>query len=517
MTIDVRDVAYMASMELERRKRKQVMEHSVITSWRDWVGKLFPHYVTESFADHHEQALSWFWNIGPTQPRPFVMILARGGGKSTMAEIGITMAGALKKRRYCLYVRATQEQADKSVANLSTMLESSTIEQHYPDFGAREVGKYGQSRGWNRQRLRTASGFFIDALGLDTAMRGAKIEDARPDLIILDDIDELHDGPNITQKKIEQITLTLLPASTHNVAIFAIQNLLIRDGVFARLANGTADFLTDRRVIGPIPAVYDLTYESLQDPDTNVFKYRVTGGTPSWSGQDLERVESQINTWGLTSFLKEGQHNVDISKGGRFEYVNIPYVTPAQLPPLAKIVCWVDPAVTATDRSDSQAVTVVGKGNDDNIYVLYAWESRALPIEIITRALRVATEWGSPIVGVETDQGGETWRSVYKQVCDTLEKTEGWKRFPRFRYAKAGSTHLSKFDRVERALLPRYEEGSIYHILGPTAMLEPALRRFGVSKPYDLVDSLSWSVLDLDGGIRHSAGTWGKKSHASTT
>jgi hypothetical protein len=97
--------------------------------------------------------------------------------------------GAREKRRYALYVSMTQEQADDHVANVAALLESPAIAAHYPALGQRLVGKFGNPKGWRRNRVRAASGFTVDAIGLDTAARGIKLEDARPDLIILDDID----------------------------------------------------------------------------------------------------------------------------------------------------------------------------------------------------------------------------------------------------------------------------------------------------------------------------------------
>ena len=55
----------------------------------------------------------------------------------------------------------------------------------------RAVNKYGYSKGWNAQKLRTANGFNVLAFGLDTGARGVKLDNLRPDMIILDDIDEM--------------------------------------------------------------------------------------------------------------------------------------------------------------------------------------------------------------------------------------------------------------------------------------------------------------------------------------
>src|SRR5262249_33134883 len=77
--------------------------------------------------------------------------------------------GAGRARRYGLYVSMTQQQADDHVQNVASMLESDAVAAAYPDLGNRMIGKFGNPRGWRRNRLRTERGFTIDAIGLDTA------------------------------------------------------------------------------------------------------------------------------------------------------------------------------------------------------------------------------------------------------------------------------------------------------------------------------------------------------------
>jgi hypothetical protein len=96
---------------------------------------------------------------------------------------------------------------------------------HYPRLAARKVGKYGSSKGWRRNRLRTASGLTVDALGLDTARRGFKVEEQRPDMMIFDDIDGELDTIETTDKKETIITKKLLPAGSKDCAILFVQNL----------------------------------------------------------------------------------------------------------------------------------------------------------------------------------------------------------------------------------------------------------------------------------------------------
>lgn len=285
--------------------------------WHGWLTSLFPQHVKFKFADRHEAFWEWVWEIeSESSPRPFVGIWPRGGAKSTSAELAVPALGVRGKRKYALYVRETQEQADKSVANVAALLESKSIANYYPAHGDRMLSKFGDSRGWRRNRLRTSGGLTVDAIGLDTAARGVKVEEQRPDLIILDDIDDKHDTAGATARKIKTITTSILPAGSSNAAILAIQNLIIPDGVFSRLADGRADFLAERIVSGPYPAVEGLETQWVEDEETGARRAMITQGEATWEGQDLAVCQRNIDLFGLSAFLQESQHDVSARKEG---------------------------------------------------------------------------------------------------------------------------------------------------------------------------------------------------------
>ncbi len=283
----------------------------VPANWRARVPVTFPRYATAPFGRRHEEFWAWAESIElDSSPDPFVGIWPRGGGKSTTAEMVVADLGCRNKRKYVLYVRATQLQADKSVANIATLLESDEVARHYPEHADRSVGKFGNSKGWKREQLRTKGGFTVDAIGLDTAARGAKVDEQRPDFIVFDDIDELLDTPQTTAKKEETITKSILPAGSNNCAVAFIQNLIKRDGIAARLAGTKADYLALRDVSGPFPAVDGLEYQWMRDEKTGKRRVVITKGTATWAGQPIEVCERQMNTWGASAFLKEAQHKV---------------------------------------------------------------------------------------------------------------------------------------------------------------------------------------------------------------
>jgi len=483
---------WRSQQRLANRKKKDAP-----IDWRGWLAELFPSYVEHDFAQRHVELWRWIWTIKPgRRPLPFVGVWPREGGKSTSAELAAVALGAREIRRYIWYVRETQEQADGSVRNIMDMLESAGIEQYYPQMGQREIGKFGSPRAWRRQQLRTASGFIVDAIGLDTAVRGAKVKEQRPDFVILDDIDGKHDTAKKTSKKIETLTTSVLPAGSQDCAVLAIQNLIIPNGVFARLANVAdepADFLADRIVSGPYPAVID---PEVKQKDG---RFVLVGGTPTWDGQSLKVCQSNIDTWGFSAWLKEAQHDVDAPLGGIWDHVEFQHIEFDDVPAIEAGAVWVDPAVTSTDESDAMGIQADGRGVDGKLYRFYSWEAVTSPENALERAILKCIELGFETVGVETDQGGDVWMPAYKHVWNKLVEQgkvpEGARR-PTFKQNKAGAGHGSKVARNQQMLVD-YEHGKVLHVVGTSTALERALKRFPKTKPFDLVDAAFWGWHDL--------------------
>lgn len=287
--------------------------------YQGWLDDLFPSYTTAPLAEHHHRIWRWVWALERgVRPGPLVVLLARGGAKSTTAELACVAVGAREARRYILYVSGTQKQADDHVSNIAGMLESRAVEAAYPLLSQRSLNKYGTSRGWKHNRLRTAAGLTIDALGLDVDVRGIKLDEQRPDLIVFDDVDDGEDRVDPTvRKKIRIITQKILPAGSPDVATLFVQNVVHYESVAARLAglaSEEADFLADREVIGPIPALVGFKAERV--PGTQ--RHRIVSGVPTWEGQDLAVCQQNIDDWGIKAFRAEAQHERTPPEGQAF-------------------------------------------------------------------------------------------------------------------------------------------------------------------------------------------------------
>lgn len=527
------------TVEQERRRRARRKLEDVPSGWREWCRALFPATFSAPFAARHVSTWEWIDGledgVAPS-PVAYVDVQPRGGGKTTTAETAVIRVGARLSRRFVLYVRSTQDKANESVQSISAKLESDAVGRYYPTLASRQMTKYGHSRGWRIDMLRCANGFNVAALGLDAAVRGVKLDDYRPDLIILDDIDDKSDSAKVRQRKIDVLTASILPAGATHCAYLVEQNLIYAGGIVASLVDGTAEFLLDRHVSGPHVAVEGLAYE--ERPDGG---YTITGGAATWAGQPLPVCESQINTWGLSVFLRESQQDVDES-GGIWDHVAYRHAEWHEVPDLVRGEVWVDPAVTSTDDSDCNGIAAGGLDEAGTIFLTYAWEGIDTPLNILVRAILVAIDSRYTYVGVETDQGGDTWLSVFEQAWRSILEGGTWPHIidratavdraddeelqallrenefaaafiyrddawevlkrPSFRSAKAGAGHGSKVHRNQQ-MLSDYERGRVRHVRGPHAAAEKALRRFP-NKPLDLADTLYWLWYHLNKGRQRS-------------
>ncbi len=308
------------------RTRKQ--KEAAQSSWSSWLPALFPSTYTSPLASYHEEFWSWVWTCQPgTEMPPFVAIWARGWAKSTNGEAAV-VALAARGYKYALYVCGKQGQADDHVGNIGAKLESREVEAYHPGLAQPQVGKFGNQRAWRRSRLTTAAGFTVDAIGLDAAIRGAKLDDARPDIIIFDDIDEENDSPETIEKKIRAVTSKILPAAAPNVVVMVLQNLVHRHGIVSRLVDGRADFLANRIISGPHPAIAGMETEGSGKAA------RIVGGTPTWDTFGLEVCQAKIRLFGLRAFMAECQHDIALTGQPRFNHDTLSYLRLADpLPP----------------------------------------------------------------------------------------------------------------------------------------------------------------------------------------
>ena len=445
--------------------------------WRDWLARFFPHVTSAPFAARHVSQWEWFESLTPgTAPRPRVAPWPRGGGKSSTGELGCVRVGAKLSRRFFLFVAETQPQADQRVQAVATLFERMGV--------GRAIGKYGSSKGWRRDQLRTENGFSVAGIGLDTAARGVKLDEFRPDVLCFDDIDGRFDTPATTQKKIQTITTSLLPAGSTDCAILFLQNLIRKGGVVYQLADGTAPFLHTREASPAEPACLNLAVDWRPIED-GTRRYFVTGGTPTWEGQNLSIIEKQINEWGLPAFLREAQQEVDEEEGGLWQRAQILRWS-QPLPAFSRVIVGVDP--NAKTGGDEAGVIVCGAARVNNVlhgFVLDDATAAGGPKEWAEAAVTAYHKHNADGIAAEKNNGGE----MVALTIGTVSKA------PPVKLVHASRGKITRAEPIQKL----YADGRIHHV-GTFPALETEMCTYrpalGMDSP-GRMDALVWALSEL--------------------
>jgi hypothetical protein len=454
--------------------------------WREWIDAKFSAYTTAPMAPRHERVWEWAASLQPgVRTRPVVECWPRGSAKSTTAELVCTYLAdsPSPRRRFALYVSNTQEQANSHVASISAMLEHAGI--------GRMENRYGKSRGWTRTLLRTNTGFSIMAFGLDTGMRGIKLDRYRPDLIIFDDIDDRHDTEHTVNKKIETITTSILPAESADAAVIVIQNKIHANSIMARLCDGTADFLLDRLPANVEVAVEDFAYtQEIVDGEP---VYTITNGTATWDGQSIATCQQQMQRWGLGAFEREALHEVDKVEGGLWNKERDIAPFRATIVPRVwtRIVVAIDPSTTAGGDATGIVVAALSYEYDGTLrdkphaYILDDATIQGSPKTWAEAAVSTYNKWGANMLVAERNNGGEMVEETIKSVPGAPSVTLVW----------ASKGKITRAEPVQKL----YEDGRVHHV-GTFPQLEREMCTYvpapGVESP-NRMDALVWAVSKL--------------------
>jgi hypothetical protein len=118
--------------------------------------------------------------------------------------------------------------------------------RYYPDLSQPALSKVtGSQVSWSRQQIVTRAGVVFIGLGLESAARGINWEEIRPDVIIIDDIDELSDSVQIVKTRLKSSAQDIFPAGQENTWIVFAQNVIHSQSVMRRTLDGTSGILID--------------------------------------------------------------------------------------------------------------------------------------------------------------------------------------------------------------------------------------------------------------------------------
>lgn len=333
--IKERDIYYFpnAGLVAETGNLKGLIARGCEAFYREIFGDRFWDAMDSVETDdkHHSETVQWHWDSrtallrGERPPNDWFVNFptwARANLKTTLGRAMLIVDAMLtfdaKEQGYALIPGGTKAKIRTTALSLERALHAEKVKQYCPQLSQVEKNPYGHSRGWTADFITTKAGYTFHFIGLDEGVAGANMDNVRPTFIMPDDIDSREDSPVISENRFHTFTSEVLPTRQANTLVYWAQNLISRYSVRYRIEKQRVKVLTNRKPSQPIPAVRNLQTE--QRTIDGIVKDVVIGGQCTWKIWSLQRVQDEIDTYGLPAFERECQHEVDQSKEGLILY-----------------------------------------------------------------------------------------------------------------------------------------------------------------------------------------------------
>ena len=431
-----------------------------------------------------EYGKSWMTPMAQMKPRSErdCFIAPRSCGKSTWIFHILPMwAGAHGHRSYITAFSDSEDQATGWLRNFKMELATNELlATDYPDLVAPMVkSKGGKAILDNANATQRANGFIFQAKGVDSAILGANIGGVRPQVILFDDIEppESNYGPTDLKKRKSTILTTHFYLNTFANVVFVgtttMPNSLIDQ--MRKVGDYRADYDGDPAAfVGSLDP--ELQWVAKENIRTHYYPAIISNedGTESSLWPEVWPIEDWEDARGTREFAMNMMNRPVAGDEGYWtdEDISVDYTD------FGNTVLSVDPAVTTARRSDYTAFTVLSRGKDKKVYVRHSEGIKATSEGITARTKELVEEFGVGVVLVETNQGGDLWKQVFKDVGARVRLL---------------NQRIKKEVRIAQAA-DFYKKGRVLHTrhFGP---LEEQMLAYPHVQHDDLVDSVATGIL----------------------
>jgi hypothetical protein len=304
------------------------LRSAVKSGWREVYALLFGQTFVDSMAKHHIEAVEWHWESRLAfleNRRPdylaYFPIWPRGHMKSTLAEhmvaIDAVLSVAYGQPGFCLYIGRERSKVRENISNIENLFCSAAMVDHAPVLSkvARNE-ETNQKKEWTATFIYTSGGYVVKGGTIESAQAGSRVGQTRPTFIVPDDIDGREDSSVITKKRLKRLTGEILPMRQGNTLVYFAQNLISRFSVMYQIHKQKVHVLTNRKRTQEVPAVINPVF-GRRTVDGIVKDYLISG-TSTWHVWNYDRINDEIETYGLDAFKAECQHDVDSAHIGLF-------------------------------------------------------------------------------------------------------------------------------------------------------------------------------------------------------
>lgn len=433
--------------------------------------------LSEFHVDAANAGLKWVKKTPSPMEIRDAFIAPRESGKSTWVFTILPMwAAAHNHIKFLAAFSDSAAQAEGHLLTFKNELDTNTLlKQDYPALCRPKKSSYtGRHLAQSANRIWQDNEFIFDANGIDTNSLGKKAGTQRPDLIILDDIEKGEKNYSEYQATRQRDTVfdDIAPMNMKARMVFVGTTTMPNSVMdqFRKYAEGEREqelkWIDEQNVqVHYWPAI-------LKDEETGEER---SIWPAKWT---LEWLQSQRHT---RTFAKNFMNRPMATDGQYWQEAD---VAEAEAFAYGNTVLSLDPSVTKNKTSDYSGIAILSRGqiaegsDDTAVYVRHAEQFKGTPEQLAARINLLVEAYDVGLLYVETNQGGDLWKSVMKGIK-----------------CKYRSVHqkISKEIRAAKAL-DFYQKHKVFH----TAKFPPLLEQmyaFPKVKHDDVLDATVSGVL----------------------
>lgn len=312
------------------------------------------------------------------------------------------------------FVAAFANSATQAETHLSTfrreLVTNEDIRRDFPRLCKPMTRGRGATVFDTKSMYQAANEFVFAARGIDSGSLGMKVNERRPDLIILDDIEpgEANYSEHGVNQRKKTLTQDILPMSESAKVTWV--------GTVTR-----PDSLVHQAVQSKVTALQPAQW--LSDGRWQVHHYLALDTDDRGSDRSLWPEKWSVG-W-LRSHAHERQflmnyQNQPVPQDSA--YWTVDDIRYGEAPDYPRTLISIDPAVTTRHTSDYTGIAVISQ-HEGTLYVRECLQVRLSPAELARKAGQLAAQYEASALVIETNQGGDTWKAIFDPVTTSLGLT----------------------------------------------------------------------------------------------
>jgi len=395
---------------------------------------LIPAGVTmEDAADFHRELSGLLNNVtrGETDKK-VSWVVGRGHAKTAYLSNGyLAHQIVYRLKKYIVLVSATTDVAGDFIQWATFQLKYN--DKLRDDFGELLHHRKAMNEVDNQHEFVTKSGTKVEAKGVQTQMRGLRHLETRPDLFLLDDLEDKDNTntPELRAKNKEWFRTEMLPALSRGGMCIYMGTIVHYDSLLAYVTNERKDFESRK-----FPAILEWSqrqdlweqWRSIRQEDASDSAERaqqfyeeneaemLKGTKVLWEAHfsylDLMKIREDD---GSTAFNQEYLGNPIDEDAQVFKMEDFVFYTPDQLPPELSYYIGIDFAM-GKEKGDYSAIIVLGKSENDVCYVVDTFIERVHPDKLLDKAVEITMQYQADGIAVESQQAQEWFADKLSQA-----------------------------------------------------------------------------------------------------